>query len=175
MEEVLKEAKKNFTNSTLDKLSCRWCGSPSLGNLTEVEYLFIECQECGFTFCPYISQEFMEKLYTQGYHAKGGNVPKKGWTTDNTMVPVLDLYPSDSQLKILDFGCGQSVVPDQLREMGHQVTGVDMAEPVRPHPDRLTGNILELKLPKTALISFIAFRFSNISPNHDRSLLSCYG
>jgi 2-polyprenyl-3-methyl-5-hydroxy-6-metoxy-1,4-benzoquinol methylase len=47
---------------------------------------------------------------------------------------------------VLDFGAGQSNLPDRLREVGHRVISVDMFPPRQPHPDRLTGALRELKL-----------------------------
>jgi hypothetical protein len=49
-------------------------------------------------------------------------------------------------LRILDFGCGQSLVPDMLRDEGHRVIAVDLAPPLRACPDRLTGPLDALDL-----------------------------
>lgn len=48
---------------------------------------------------------------------------------------------------MLEFGVGQSTIPDQLREKYKaKVIAVDIIPPVNPHPDRLTGDIMDLKL-----------------------------
>lgn len=145
--EILEQAKQNYLNQTFQEVNCRWCKNQSLKDIGEVkDYVFVECQQCGFTFCPYLSQDLMDQLYARGYHAKGEKVPEHGWSRIEFLAPALNLFAKGRQLKILDFGAGQSKVPKLLREQDHRVIAVDLAEPVHPHPDRLSGNLLELKL-----------------------------
>lgn len=62
--------------------------------------------------------------------------------------------PGETQappLQMLDFGTGQSKVPEILRRQGHHMEAVDVMSPLRPHPDRLTGDIRELQLPENSL------------------------
>lgn len=147
MEEAVKHAKQDFLETPLEKLSCRLCGGKSLQELGEVnEYVFVECRDCHFAFCPYISQDLMARLYADGYHAKGGNVPEHGWSRLEFLEPALKLFAEGQSLKVLDFGAGQSKVPKKLREQGHKVIAVDVTEPEHPHPDRLTGDLIELAL-----------------------------
>ena len=147
MEEKVNQARKRTPAQLNQELACRWCGSRHLEEAGEVKgYHFVECLNCCFTFCPSLTQEAMERRYAQGYHASEEGVPKKGWSKTNFLAPVLEFYPSDTKLRILDFGSGQSVVPDELRKQGHKVIAVDVTEPLHPHPDRLTGKITDLKL-----------------------------
>ena len=74
------------------------------------------------------------------------NVPEYGWSRIGFLDPVLKLFKPEESLRIMDFGCGQSTVPKKLREMGHKTIGVDVTPPRKPHPDRLTGNLLDLQL-----------------------------
>ncbi|MCR4336925.1 MAG: class I SAM-dependent methyltransferase [Candidatus Omnitrophica bacterium] len=48
--------------------------------------------------------------------------------------------------KILDLGCGESILPLQLAVLGYQVTGLDCREYPYPHPNLcfVQGNILSL-------------------------------
>ena len=147
MEEVLQRARQRYLHQPAQALSCRWCGEKNLQEVGEVqEYVFVQCQNCDFTFCPYISQDFMDRLYAEGYHANGEKVPEHGWSRLEFLEPALDLFENGQKLKILDFGTGQSKVPKKLREQGHRVIAVDVTEPVHPHPDRLTGNLPDLAL-----------------------------
>lgn len=146
IEEVLEQAKKEYLNKPLQEVSCNWCNSGSLKEAGVVkDYFFVACEDCGFAFCPYISQDLMDRLYGQGYHANEEGVPEFGWSDASFLKSVLAFF-EDKPLKILDFGCGQSVVPKKLRQRGHKVIAVDVTGPMRPHPDRLTGNILDLDL-----------------------------
>lgn len=147
MEKVLEQAKQEFLKRPLEEMCCSWCESNAIKELGEVKgYSFVECTNCGFAFCPYISQDFMDRLYGDGYHSNEEGVPEHGWSRIEFMEPVLKLFRPGQPLAILDFGCGQSKVPAKLREKGHRVIGVDVTKPVHPHPDRLTGNILDLNL-----------------------------
>ena len=88
----------------------------------------------------------MDRLYAQGYHASKKGVPKSGWSNPAFLEPVWTFFPHGQALQLLDFGCGQSTVPEKLRERGHKVIAVDVTEPRRPHPDRLVGKISDLDL-----------------------------
>lgn len=144
---MLKGAKQQYKKLSLQEYSCKWCSSKSLKDQGEVKgFIFVECRSCGFTFCPYISQEFMDRLYGQGYHANEEKVPGHGWSRVGFLEPVLKRYGPEESLRILDFGCGQSKVPKKLREMGHKVLGVDVTPPRHPHPDRITRNLPDLQL-----------------------------
>ena len=147
MEKVLEQAKREYLKRPLEEVCCSWCGEKSLQDLGEVkDFSFAECTSCGFAFCPYISQDLMDRLYGDGYHANEEGVPEFGWSDASFLKPALAFFKPEEPLKILDFGCGQSIVPDKLRQRGHEVTAVDITPPMRPHPHRLTGNILDLAL-----------------------------
>lgn len=89
----------------------------------------------------------MVEAYSSGYHSVEEGAPNNGWAKSaDFLQPALRLLRG-KPLKMLDFGCGESRIPDALRNMGHSVTGVDIVPPVNPHPDRLTGDILDLHLP----------------------------
>lgn len=123
------------------------CGAPELRAAGTVNgYDFAECEICGFTFAPRITRERMERLYASGYHGPDDGAPEEGWADPAFLEPAFDHLPDERPLRVLDFGAGQSRVPAQLRERGHRVIAVDIAEPVKAHPDRLTGSLFELNL-----------------------------
>lgn len=127
---------------------CRLCGGSELEAGGEVQgYCFVACRECGFAFCPELTRKAMAELYAEQFHGPGDGVPEEGWADAGFLQPALERLPR-RPLRILDFGTGQSRVPDQLRCAGHRVVAVDVAPPLRPHPDRLTGDLLELQLPR---------------------------
>jgi SAM-dependent methyltransferase len=164
--EAFKQAKQKFKMTPLQEVSCRWCESRALKDLGEVKgYSFVECWNCGFTFCPYISQELMDRLYALGYHASEEGVPEFGWSKPGFLEPALALFTPEESLKILDFGCGQSIVPEKLRRQGHKVIAVDVTEPIRPHPERLTGNILDLHLESDQFDLVYSFQVFEHLPN----------
>lgn len=129
-----------------EKFSCRMCGDSSTiiaGNKQEYEYRC--CQICGFVFCPQITPQYLSNLYSKGYHGPDDGAPKKGWSNVNFLDEIWDVLPKKA-LTIFDFGCGQSLVANHLRLLGHKTLAVDIAPPLHPHPDRLTGDLLELAL-----------------------------
>lgn len=129
-------------------MQCRVCHSPNLKSLGGVEdFPFVECSNCAFTFSPTISREWLEEQYSNGFHGARDGAPASGWASEPTFLqPALEMLKDRHPLRILDFGTGQSWIPDHLRELGHRVIGLDLDPPLRPHPDRLTGNLLELQL-----------------------------
>lgn len=130
-------------------LACRACGGRVLEPLGRVKgYDFVECATCAFAFAPAITPRVLEELYAKGYHGPEEGAPEAGWAPDEAefLAPALERL-GEGPLRILDFGTGQSRVPDALRAMGHRCVAVDVAPPEREHPDRLTGNLLDLDLP----------------------------
>lgn len=67
------------------------------------------------------------------------HAPDRGWANTRFLSPAIRRL--GSQLHILDFGTGQSRVPEQLRAEGHRVIAVDTVAPDTPHPDRLVGSL----------------------------------
>ena len=133
--------------SLKQRARCRVCGSPALASLGEVSgYEFVECGRCAFTFAPRLDRAFMAELYSAGFHGPEDGAPEVGWADPSFLVPALALLEGRGPLQVLDFGTGQSFIPDLLRADGHRVIGVDVVPPLRPHPDRLTGDLLELEL-----------------------------
>ena len=131
-----------------DDLVCRVCGSAELRELGRVRgFRFVECARCAFSFAPAVSRERMADLYTGGYHGPERGAPSHGWGDTGFLEPALQRLRDAHPLRILDFGTGQSLIPEQLRRRGHRVVAVDVAPPLRPHPDRLTGVLREMALP----------------------------
>jgi SAM-dependent methyltransferase len=126
--------------------ACRMCGAATTPACTVGGYRFVECGRCRFVFAPAITAEFVMRLYEEGYHGPGEGAPEVGWANTEFLEPTLERLDGRGPLEILDFGAGQSGIPDLLRERGHRVVAVDVAPPLRPHPDRLTGDLLELGL-----------------------------
>lgn len=94
-------------------------------------YRFVECTTCGFIFCPDIETESGQPLHGSGNPGAGERTPAQGWADDASfLTPVLALA-GERTLRILDFGCGSSPVPDLLRDRGHQVVTMDLASPGR--------------------------------------------
>lgn len=129
---------------------CHMCDSLCTRKAGEKQnYRFLFCENCYFTFCPEIIPEFLTEFYATGKNGPEDGAPKKGWCgNESFLYPALKDFPEGENLKMLDFGTGQSTIPQQLREQGHEVIAVDVAEPIEPHGDGLTGDILELDLPE---------------------------
>lgn len=72
---------------------------------------------------------------------------QKNAKTIEFLSPALTWLPS-STLKILDFGGGESTIPNRLRKVGHRVIEVDILPPKNFHRDRLTGNVMDLDIPE---------------------------
>ena len=138
--------------------SCRICGFGRLDHAATVAgYRFVECPHCAFTFAPAITAESMAKLYEEGYHGPQDGAPEIGWANAEFLAPALARVRR-APLRILDFGCGQSLVPAMLRDEGHRVIAVDLAPPLRPHPDRLTGPLDALDLAPRSFDLAYAFQ-----------------
>lgn len=120
------------------------CGSRRLRFAGNVEgFSFVECTVCSFVFTPAIAPPDAENRYRR--HQEGE--PAQGWADESFLVPALEALGAEKPLYILDFGAGESRVPDLLRARGHRVIAVDLVPPIRPHPDRLTGPLETLDLP----------------------------
>jgi SAM-dependent methyltransferase len=118
-------------------------------------FRFVECGHCGFVFAPAVRQDAMVRAYERGHHGPDDGAPDVGWASLEFLGPALDRLGGRWRLNILDFGCGQSYVPAALRAEGHRVVAVDLAPPLQPHPDRLTGDLRTLKLaPGTFDLAF---------------------
>ncbi|MEX1136303.1 MAG: class I SAM-dependent methyltransferase [Balneolales bacterium] len=126
---------------------CPMCSNTATSPEGEIKgYPFRCCLRCQFVFCPKVTPEYLGQLYTQGFHGPEDGAPKNGWSGNPSFLgPAFDIVQKED-LVILDFGTGQDIVPDQLREEGYKVVAVDIAPPLRPHPDRLTGDLIQLKL-----------------------------
>lgn len=130
------------------KYSCRMCNNRKIDLMATVDgFDFFRCKRCLFVFCPTIDQLYLNKLYASGYHNSEEGAPDTGWADTEFLKPALE-FLNRKQMDILDFGCGESKVPDILRNQGYSVTGIDVAPPVREQENRLTGNILDLELPR---------------------------
>ena len=125
---------------------CRMCEGHSRPLAVVSGYRFLECAHCGFVFAPAIRQDPMTRAYEAGRHGPEDGAPDVGWANLEFLEPALDRLGRREGLRILDFGCGQSHVPAVLRAQGHRVVAVDVAPPLEPHPDRLTGDLLALGL-----------------------------
>jgi SAM-dependent methyltransferase len=133
---------------------CRICGAAELAPAGTVDgYRFVACAACGFVFAPAITAERMERLYAASYHGPTDGAPEEGWADPTFLDPAFVRLPK-RPLRILDFGTGQSRVPDLLRGAGHRVLAVDLMPPTRPHPDRLTGRLDALPLPARFDLAF---------------------
>lgn len=150
---------------------CGMCGSSQVEFLDVIQdFIFRQCSKCAFVFTPDITPEYLKNLYAKGYHGPEDGGPQKGWSKDFSFLePALKLLP-DGPLRVLDFGTGQDLVPDELRRLGHRVIAVDIAPPIRPHPDRLTGDVLELDLKMNQFDLVYAFQVFEHLPN-PRSIL----
>lgn len=164
------KAKKQLKNNSLIKPAstapgaCKCCGDKVLDHIGKKEgYYFWECATCKFIFTD-IPYKEMVKTYASGYHNIEDGAPQKGWAYSlEFLTPALALLP-DRKLKILDFGCGESYIPDRLRDNGHKVTAVDIVPPLKEHPDRITGDILKLDIaPDTYDLIYSYQVFEHIS------------
>ena len=128
-------------------LACRACTGTQIQWLGRKDgYPFVECARCGFIFIPSLERSTMEPHYCRPA-ADHDEIPQEGWSGGGTFLqPALERLGNGRGLQILDFGCGESRLPAKLREQGHRAIGVDLMPPARPHPDRLSGDLLELNL-----------------------------
>lgn len=150
-----------------DMMPCPMCNGISLRTKAEVKkYIYLECQDCSLVFCPKISAGFLKTLYLNGFHGLEEGAPKKGWKKDAAFLdPVFEFLPKEKPLKILDFGTGQDRIPDLLRQEGHRVMAVDLVPPLRPHPDRITGDIMEMDLEPGQFDLIYSFQVFEHLPN----------
>ena len=121
-------------------------------------YVFVTCAACGFAFAPAIRPQALETAYSSGWHSHLDGAPQTGWADPSFLEPALRLVDTGRALDILDFGTGQSLIPDILRGWGHRVIAVDIVPPARPHPDRLTGSLPDLRLPAQSFDLVFAFQ-----------------
>ena len=145
-------------------LACKCCGNTALRKAgMKNNYTFWECSECAFIFTD-VSYHEMVETYRMGYHSIDDGAPEKGWAKSlEFLIPAFSHLPG-RKLKIMDFGCGESHVPDRLRQVGHKVVAVDIVPPLRPDPDRLTGDVLELDLPTNTFDLIYSYQaFEHIS------------
>lgn len=131
----------------LKTLQCKCCGSDQIefiGFTSEIELL--QCRNCEYSY----KEKFPDDLnFTTSsvYHKKSGDSALSDWPRSiEFLTPAFCMLP-DRTMKILDFGCGDSDIPDRLRRMDHRVIAVDIYPPEKHHPDRLTGDIMDLDIP----------------------------
>lgn len=141
-------------------LKCPMCNSENLFFEAEINgFTFEHCQNCDVVFSPQITPQFLSKLYCDGFHGSQDGGPKTGWSKNAVFLePAFRRLPQNRGLQILDFGTGQSLLPKVFRNQGHKVIAVDLVPPLGPHPDRLTGNLLDLELQKNHFDLIVAFQ-----------------
>lgn len=116
-------------------------------------FRFYRCKVCEFVFTP----DFGEHESSAMYQRLMEDAPHGGWANADFLEPSLERL-GPGPLDILDFGSGESALPDELRARGHRVIAVDTAPPRQPHPDRLTGNLFDLSLPDDSFDLTFAFQ-----------------
>lgn len=122
---------------------CRMCGSSELHPAGEVQgFAYVACADCGFVFTPEVVREKVE----QRPCFPPDQVPEQGWAAPDFLDPAFERLGPGRALRILDFGAGESMVPDALRRRGHRVIAVDLVPPRTEHPDRLTGSLISLNM-----------------------------
>ncbi len=127
-------------------LACPMCESKHLISTGVVEsFEFFSCQQCDLTFTPQPRAQ-AEHIYEARHGDTSQGVPTTRWADTTFLEPLWQHLNPNRPQNILDFGCGRSVVPEQLRAQGHEVIGIDIYPPEQPRPDRLTGNLLDLAL-----------------------------
>lgn len=153
------EAPASSSSSVEHALRCRMCLGIDLQPTGTVSgFGFVTCAARAFSFAPVIRPETLETAYSSGWHSHLDGAPQTGWADPSFLDPALQLVDTARGLDILDFGTGQSLATDILRSRGHKVTAVDVVPPARPHPDRLTGLLLDLKLPAGSFDLAFAFQ-----------------
>jgi SAM-dependent methyltransferase len=128
--------------------ACPLCHGTAIVPATPVgEYRFRACRDCRLVYTPDAGavEDRYQETY-RGFREDDHSADEGGWASTEFLDPVWPLLP-DRPLRILDFGAGESRIPDLLRHQGHRVLAVDLAPPQQPHPDRLTGTLSELDLP----------------------------
>ena len=139
-----RKARQSPTPSQVQRSRCRICGSTRCEPVGSVaEYEFLACPDCAFVFAPAVTPASAASAYGRDGRERA---PDIGWADMEFLDPALARL-SPEPLRVLDFGCGQSVAPERLRKMGHRVIAADLAPPRRPHTDRLTGPLEDLDLP----------------------------
>jgi hypothetical protein len=159
-EQLRKVRRKPGQDRIKNVLRCPMCDSENLFFEAEIKgFLYEHCQDCDVVFSPQITPQFLSKLYCDGFHGPEDGGPKAGWSKNVLFLePAFKRLPQNRGLQILDFGTGQSLISGVLRKQGHKVIAVDLAPPLRPHPDRLTGNLLDLELQKSQFDLIFAFQ-----------------
>lgn len=89
--------------------------------------------------------------------------------------PAFRLLRNRKHLRVLDFGCGHSRIPDRLRSEGHRVIGIDLEPPLQAHPDRLTGALLQLNLPPGQFDLIYSYQTFEHLPQPRPISKSCFG
>lgn len=136
---------------------CKCCAGPVKLLGSKDGFDFWECLQCRFVFTDGVQHQEMVEKYRTGYHGTLEGAPEEGWAMAGAFLqPAFALL--SGQLRILDFGCGQSCLPSLLRQQGHEVWGVDVTPPLRPGPQRLTGDIVEMDLSLGAFDLIYSFQ-----------------
>lgn len=153
------EASASSSSLAAHALRCRmYLGIDLQPTGTVSGFEFVTCAPCAFSFAPVIRPDTLQTAYSSGWHSHLDGAPQTGWANPSFLEPALQLVDTARVLNILDFGTGHSLIPDILRSRGHRVTAVDIVPPAWPHPDRLTGLLLDLKLPAESFDLAFAFQ-----------------
>lgn len=151
--------------------ACRICDTTALTPAgVRKGHRFLECPACGFVFTPDVAPAAVAGRYEAVDALVAEGLPPEGWADLAFLEPALRRVEGQGPLRILDFGAGESAVPDLLRRRGHRVVAVDIAPPRRPHPDRLTGDIQDLDLPRDGFDLAYAYQVFEHLP-HPRPVL----
>ena len=141
-------------------LRCRMCergGLEPVGRTRGQDYF--HCRHCHFVFTPACDEQ-TAGADGSSYRRTQVYTPEGRWAVDPAFLcPALERLGHRGPLRILDFGAADSIVPDLLRQGGHRVIVLAPASAnpsgnhlPRPgagcHPDRITGDIIELNIPE---------------------------
>ncbi len=118
---------------------CRMCGSGGLRDLGRVDdHPYFECRRCRFVFSPDADEEARNRFVPAESEASEADLA--------FLTPALRQLGAIAPLRVLGFGAGESIVPDLLRAHGHRVIAFDPAPSTRLEVDRVTGDIVELRM-----------------------------
>jgi SAM-dependent methyltransferase len=136
--ELLKDVQKTDQDHD-DSEHCRMCGSAALRDLGRADdHPYFECRRCRFMFSPDADDAASNRFMRAECEASEADLA--------FLAPALRRLDVLAPLRVLGFGAGDSIVPDLLRAHGHRVIAFDPAPSTRLEVDRLTGDIVELRM-----------------------------